>query len=406
MKKIAILGFGIVGGGIPTVIEKNAEEIRRTVGEPVGISYILDLREFPDSPYADRVVHELAPILADPGTEAVCEAMGGVEPAFSFVSACLEAGKSVVTSNKELVAEKGDVLLRLAKENGVSFLFEASVGGGIPLIRPFSTSLAGDRITEIAGIVNGTTNYILTAMKRDGRDFAEVLEEAQKLGYAEKNPSADIDGLDAMRKIMILAALATGDLADRADVTVEGIREVTREDIAAAARLGGSLKLIARAAVGPDGSLSLGVCPTIVPEDNPLSAVNGVYNAVSCTRPVSGDILYYGRGAGRLPTAAAMVSDLTAILSGAAKAEKAPVFEKRGHGFCRPFSERKEDCFVRAEGSAEELSELLSSFADSVESADPEEKIPSGKAGFVVRGAKTAELSRALPGARIIRILR
>ena len=399
MKKIAILGFGIVGGGIPTVLEKNADPIRRAVGEPVGISYILDLRDFPDSPYADRVVHELAPILADPETEAVCEAMGGVEPAFTFVTACLEAGKSVVSSNKELVAEKGDVLLRTAAEHGVSFLFEASVGGGIPLIRPFSTSLAGERIAGIAGIVNGTTNYILTAMKREGRPFSEVLAEAQSLGYAERNPSADVDGLDAMRKILILAALATGNLADRSDVTVEGIRDVAKEDIEAADALGGSLKLIARALIGADGSLSLGVCPMIVPEDNPLSAVSGVYNAVSLTSPVAGDILYYGRGAGRLPTAAAMVSDLTAILSGAAKAEKAPVFTKRTPGFCRPFNDEKGTCYVRAEGSPAELSELLASLADSVE------PVP-GAAGFVVGGASAGEIAKVLPDARIIRILR
>ena len=399
MKKIAILGFGIVGGGIPTVLEKNADPIRRAVGEPVGISYILDLRDFPDSPYADRVVHELAPILADPETEAVCEAMGGVEPAFTFVSACLEAGKSVVSSNKELVAEKGDVLLRTAAEHGVSFLFEASVGGGIPLIRPFSTSLAGERIAGIAGIVNGTTNYILTAMKREGRPFSEVLAEAQSLGYAERNPSADVDGLDAMRKILILAALATGNLADRSDVTVEGIRDVAKEDIEAADALGGSLKLIARALIGADGSLSLGVCPMIVPKDNPLSAVSGVYNAVSLTSPVAGDILYYGRGAGRLPTAAAMVSDLTAILSGAAKAEKAPVFTKRTPGFCRPFNDEKGTCYVRAEGSPAELSELLASLADSVE------PVP-GTAGFVVGGASAGEIAKVLPDARIIRILR
>ena len=399
MKKIAILGFGIVGGGIPTVLEKNADPIRRAVGEPVGISYILDLRDFPDSPYADRVVHELAPILADPETEAVCEAMGGVEPAFTFVTACLEAGKSVVSSNKELVAEKGDVLLKTAAEHGVSFLFEASVGGGIPLIRPFSTSLAGERISGIAGIVNGTTNYILTAMKREGRPFSEVLAEAQSLGYAERNPSADVDGLDAMRKILILAALATGNLADRSDVTVEGIRNVAKEDIEAADAIGGSLKLIARALIGADGSLSLGVCPMIVPEDNPLSAVSGVYNAVSLTSPVAGDILYYGRGAGRLPTAAAMVSDLTAILSGAAKAEKAPVFTKRAPGFCRPFNGEKGSCYVRAEGSSAELSELLASLADSVE------PVP-GTAGFVVGGASAGEIEKALPDARIIRILR
>ena len=218
MKHIAILGFGIVGSGVARVLEQNAARIARTVGDEVDIQYILDLRDFPDSPYADRVIHEIAPILDDPGVALVCETMGGSHPALEYSLACMEAGKSVVSSNKEVVANYGDLLLRKAKEHGVSYLFEASVGGGIPLIRPFLTSLACDRVSEICGIVNGTTNYILTKMKEEGRAFGEVLAEAQRLGYAERDPSADIDGIDAKRKIIILTALASGILPDDGDV--------------------------------------------------------------------------------------------------------------------------------------------------------------------------------------------
>ncbi len=400
MKQIAILGYGIVGGGIPTVLEQNAEQIRQAVGDSVKVKYILDLREFPDSPYADRIVHTIDPILADPEVSAVCEAMGGLRPAYEYSAACLRAGKSVISSNKELVSEKGADLLRLAEENGVRYLFEASVGGGIPLIRPFATSFAGDRITEIAGIVNGTTNYILTAMEKDGSTFDEALRNAQALGYAERDPSADVDGIDAMRKIMILTGLMTGLLPDAQDVYAEGIRELNGEDVAAAERMGGRIKLIARA-VRTRAGTAAGVCPMIVAREHPLASVNGVYNAVSLTSPTAGDILYYGRGAGRLPTAAAIVSDLTAVLSGAAAAEKAPRFEKKPAGSLLPFTGLTCDCCVRAPGPAADAEEALRSASDAVTRLE----IP-GEAAFEVRGTSVGELKRLLPGARILPILR
>jgi homoserine dehydrogenase len=401
MKQIAILGFGIVGGGIPTVLEQNAEQIRQTVGDSVRVRYVLDLRAFPESPYADRIVHTIDPILADPEVSAVCEAMGGLHPAYEYSLACLEAGKSVVTSNKELVSEKGGELLKCAADHGVHYLFEASVGGGIPLIRPFATSFGGDRITSLCGIVNGTTNYILTAMKRDDRSFEEVLREAQELGYAERDPSADVDGIDAKRKVMILTGLMTGLLPDASDVYTEGIRGVTGDDMNAAERLGGSVRLIARAVTGKCG-VSAGVCPMIVVGDNPLSAVNGVYNAVSFTSPMTGDILYYGRGAGRLPTAAAMTADLCAVLSGAADAEKTLVFEKQPAGTLVPFDSIPCDCYVRREsGSSAETAETLSAVSDSAEAFGAPDK-PE----FIVRGCRAAELKALLPDARILRILR
>ena len=218
MKHIAIFGFGIVGGGLPDVIESCREGIKNLIDDEINVKYILDLRDFPDSPYGDRVVHDIKPIIEDPEIEVVAETMGGAHPAFEFSVAAMEHGISVVTSNKEVVATYGDKLLETARKNGVNYLFEASVGGGIPCLRPFATSLSQEKIVSVSGILNGTTNFILSKMKFEGREFADVLAEAQALGYAERDPSADVDGIDAMRKIMILTALSTGKLVDKADV--------------------------------------------------------------------------------------------------------------------------------------------------------------------------------------------
>ena len=397
MKHIAILGFGVVGSGIARVLEQNAAEIARAVGEEVGIRYILDLREFPDSPYGDRVVHEIAPILDDPAVSLVCEAMGGSHPSLEYSLACMEAGKSVVSSNKEVVANYGDLLLRKAREHGVSYLFEASVGGGIPLIRPFFTSLACDRVTEVTGIVNGTTNYILTKMKNEGRAFDDVLAEAQRLGYAERDPSADLDGIDAKRKIIILTALASGILPEDGDVYAGSIRNVTIRDIEAAEAAGGALRLIARTRITDDGRVAACVAPMIVKNSNPLAHVEGVYNAISLTSPVTGDILYYGRGAGSLPTAGAVLSDVTAILSGAARAECVPVFAKKP-GSAIPFEAQSFPFYVRVSGSAAEAKEALEAVTDTV--------IPLGDGAFETGVMTVAEAHHALPGAVILPILR
>ena len=397
MKHIAILGFGVVGSGIARVLEQNAAEIARAVGEEVGIRYILDLREFPDSPSGDRVVHEIAPILDDPAVSLVCEAMGGSHPSLEYSLACMEAGKSVVSSNKEVVANYGDLLLRKAREHGVSYLFEASVGGGIPLIRPFFTSLACDRVTEICGIVNGTTNYILTKMKNEGRAFDDVLAEAQRLGYAERDPSADLDGIDAKRKIIILTALASGILPEDGDVYAGSIRNVTIRDIEAAEATGGALRLIARTRITDDGRVAACVAPMIVKNGNPLAHVEGVYNAISLTSPVTGDILYYGRGAGSLPTAGAVLSDVTAILSGAARAECVPVFAKKP-GSAIPFEAQSFPFYVRVSGSAAEAKEALEAVTDTV--------IPLGDGAFETGIMTVAEAHHALPGAVILPILR
>ena len=375
MRNIAVLGYGVVGGGITTVIEENCAKIRETVGDDVCVKYILDLREFPDSPYADRVVHTIEPILADESVELVCETMGGAHPAFEYSVSCMKAGKSVVTSNKEVVATFGVELLECAKENGVQYLFEASVGGGIPVIRGINTALAADQISSVNGILNGTTNYILTKMRTENRTFDDVLAEAQVLGYAERDPSADIDGIDAKRKIMILTALASGKLVRDTDVYTETLRNVTVEDIHAAEAWGGAVKLIAGSVIEGD-AIQVHVCPMFVPWSCSLAHITDVYNGISITSPVCGDVMFYGRGAGRLPTAGAVVADVCAILSGAAKMERVPVFVKADDGCVKPFDEIGFRCYIRANAGQVELCEALAAYCDGTE-------VLSDKAGVV-----------------------
>lgn len=364
MKNIAIIGYGVVGGGITTVLSENMAKIQSCVGDDVCVKYILDLREFPDSPYAARVVHTIDPILADDTVEVVCETMGGSAPAYEYSVSCMKAGKSVVTSNKEVVATFGDKLLECARENNVMYLFEASVGGGIPVIRGINTALSADSISSIYGILNGTTNYILTKMKTEERAFSEVLSEAQLLGYAERDPSADIDGIDAKRKIMILTALATGRLVSDTDVYTESLRNITLADLHAAEKWGGAVKLIA-GSVLTDGAIRAFVCPMFVPWSCSLAHISDVYNGISVTSPVCGDVMFYGRGAGRLPTAGAVVADVCAILSGAARAEKIPVFEKSA-GCVQPFDEIGFGCYIRANVGKSELCGAVSAYCEDV----------------------------------------
>lgn len=363
MKNIAIIGYGVVGGGITAVLEANGTKIRDIVGDDVYVKYILDLREFPDSPYAARVVHTIDPILADDSVELVCETMGGSHPAFEYSVSCMRSGKSVVTSNKEVVATFGAELLTCARENDVMYLFEASVGGGIPIIRGLNTALSADPISSIYGILNGTTNYILTKMKTEGRDFSEILAEAQQLGYAERDPSADIDGIDAKRKIIILTALATGRLLPDSEVYTESLRGITLDDLHAAERWGGAVKLIAGSVIGDEGICAF-VCPMFVPWSCSLSHISDVYNGISVTSPTCGDVMFYGRGAGRLPTAGAVVADVTAIMSGAARAERVPVFE-RASGGC-VFGELEFRCYIRAFAKRTELCEAVAAYCGDV----------------------------------------
>ena len=353
MTHIAIIGFGVGGGGITEVIRLNKKAILRATGDEINVKYILDLRDFPDSPYADRVVHDFSVILNDPEVKIVCETMGGVNPAFDYSMQALRAGKSVVTSNKELVANRGVELMAEAKKNGVCYMFEASAGGGIPEIRSLRTSFGGDTVSEIDGILNGTTNYILTIMKNEGADFADDLKEAQKLGYAEANPSADVDGIDAQRKIVILTAIATNKLASCDKVYTETMTKITPADMDAAARFGGTVKLLGSSRIDHEnGKASIYVCPTFVPGSCPLAHIDDVYNGIRINSPVTNDYMLYGRGAGRMPTAGAVVSDVVSIVSGVGAKELPMNWVAAEEDFVLPFEKMEFSYYVRVKSDS------------------------------------------------------
>jgi len=309
MIKVAVLGYGTVGSGVVQVLQDNSDVIGSRVGDEIEVKYILDLRDFPGDKNEDKVVHDIKVILDDPEVKIVCETMGGVRPAFQFSKDALEAGKSVCTSNKELVENHGPELIKIARENNVNYLFEASVGGGIPLIRVINTCLAQEKVEIIMGILNGTTNYILTKMAREGADYESVLKEAQELGYAERNPEADVEGHDAGRKIAILSSLITGKTVKFADIHTEGITNIDTRDFAYAGKMGKSIKLIAMAENADDGLTAL-VAPFMIGADHPLNGVNDVFNAVYVTGNMLGDAMLYGKGAGKLATASAVVADV------------------------------------------------------------------------------------------------
>ena len=309
MIKIAVLGYGTVGSGVVEVLNTNSALIARRAGQEVGVKYVLDLRDFPDDPVQRKVVHDFQIIVDDPEVDIVVETMGGTKPAYEFVKRSLQQGKSVCTSNKELVAAHGAELVHIAKSRNVNFLFEASVGGGIPIIRPLNQSLTADKIEQINGILNGTTNYILTKMARDGSDFDDVLKEAQELGYAEKDPTADVEGYDACRKIAILTSLAYGQQVDYEDIYTEGITKITAKDFKYANKMGAAIKTFGTSKkIG--GRPYAMVAPQMVKSDNPLFAVNDVFNAVCVTGNMLGDVMFYGQGAGKRATASAVVSDV------------------------------------------------------------------------------------------------
>lgn len=309
MVHVAVLGYGTVGSGVVEVIETNKEDIDKKAGEQLNVKYILDLRDFPGDPYEKKVVHDFNIILNDPEVSVICETMGGNEPAYTFSKNALLAGKSVCTSNKELVANHGPELLKIARQNHCNYLFEASVGGGIPIIRPLNYSLTAEKIDSITGILNGTTNYILTRMDKDGAGFDEVLKEAQEKGYAERNPEADVEGYDACRKIAILSSLMKGKNVDYKDIYTEGITRITSQDFKYAGKMNRSIKLLAMSRDTEDGFLAM-VAPFMISKDHPLYSVSDVFNAVYVHGNMLGDSMYYGRGAGKLPTASAVVSDV------------------------------------------------------------------------------------------------
>jgi len=316
--KVAVMGYGTVGSGVVEVLFENQELIAKRTGEAVEVKYILDLREFPGDRFEDKIVHDVNTIMDDPKVGVVCEVMGGVGAAYHFTKMALERGKSVCTSNKELVAKHGPELLQLAAANNCSYLFEASVGGGIPIIRPLNNALTAEKVEAITGILNGTTNYILTKMEKDGADFADVLKEAQEKGYAERNPEADVEGHDACRKISILSSLMTGKTVNSEKVYTEGITKVSAADFVYAKKMGKSIKLLGQSRDLGDEVLVM-VAPCMISSASPLYMVSDVFNAILVRGNMLGDSMYYGRGAGKLPTASAVVADVIDCVKNAGK---------------------------------------------------------------------------------------
>lgn len=309
MAKIAVLGYGTVGSGVVEVLETNSNSIEKRAGEAIEVKHVLDLRDFPGDPIQSKIVHDVDVIINDEEIDVVVEVMGGIEPAFTFVKKALEAGKSVCTSNKALVAAHGPELLAMAKERNLNFMFEASVGGGIPIIRPLNQSLTADEITQITGILNGTTNYILTKMSREGSSYEEVLKEAQELGYAERNPEADVEGYDACRKIAILTSLAFGSTVKFEEIQTEGITKISTADFKYAEKLGSVVKLLATS-FKKDGKVYAITAPFMIDSTHPLYNVNDVLNGIYIRGNVIGDVMFFGAGAGKLPTASAVVADV------------------------------------------------------------------------------------------------
>ena len=400
MVNVAILGFGVVGSGVAEVLATNGPHIDQKVDDLIRLKYILDVRDFPDSPFADKVVHDFSVIENDPEVSIVVETIGGAKAALDFTRRALRAGKSVVTSNKELVAEHGCELLKLAAEQGVSYLFEASVGGGIPILRPLNQCLAANEIEEITGILNGTTNYILTRMIRGGLSFDAALKEAQANGYAEQDPTADIEGHDACRKICILASLAFGRHIYPRQVPAEGITGVTLSDVAWAEACGKKLKLLGRAIRQADGRVCAYVSPHLVDVENPLAGVEDVFNAIAVKGNAIGDVMFYGRGAGKLPTASAVVADV--IDAAKHRDEKKRVF----------WAEGGEDTTVSPDGLASAWYVRGSGDAGAVQAALPGARLlaradaPAGEFALVTPPMTRAELDGKLAGAEPLSVFR
>ena len=358
MAKFAVLGYGVVGSGTVEVFYKNKESLEKKAGEELDIKYILDVRDFPDSPFADKFVKDFNVILNDPEVTVVAEVIGGLKPSYDFVKSCLEAGKSVVTSNKEMVAAKGAELLAIAKEKNVNFFFEASVGGGIPIIKPLHACLSANEIDEIAGILNGTTNFILTKMIRDGMGFEEALKIAQELGYAERNPSADVDGHDACRKICILASLAFGKHVYPESVHTEGITKITLQDVEYCDSFDAKIKLIGCAKREDNDSISIGVFPAIIKDESQLAGVNDVFNAILVRGDATGDVVFYGKGAGKLPTASAVVSDMVSAVKHA-NTSKSLTWTDSEQTFIKSFDEFKCGNYVRLTAKNTEVTKAV-----------------------------------------------
>ena len=400
MVNVAILGFGVVGSGVAEVLTKNSSSIAHRTNDLINLKYILDVREFPDSPFADKFVKDFAQIENDPEVDIVVETIGGAKIAREFTERALRAGKSVVTSNKELVATYGYDLLQIAKEKKVSYLFEASVGGGIPIIRPLSQCLAANEMQEIYGILNGTTNYILTRMIKAGLPFEAALKEAQDNGYAERDPSADIEGHDACRKICILSAIAFGRHVYPEQVPTEGITKITLADVDYADAAGKKIKLLGRAIRNEDGTVTAYVAPHLVDQADPLAGVEDVFNAITVKGDAVGDVMFYGRGAGKLPTASAVVADVI----DAAKhinTKKYLDWDAGGDDVCTPPDGLLSAWYVRAAAKVEAVQSLLPDAAFLTRSGAAE-----GEAAFLTSGMTRAQLEEKLAGLELLSVLR
>ena len=370
MANIAVLGYGTVGSGVVEVINTNHESINKRAGQEINIKYVLDLRDFPGDPVQEVLVHDYEIIANDPEVDIVVEVMGGIEPAYTFVKRALESGKSVCTSNKALVAKHGPELMEIAKEKNINFLFEASCGGGIPIIRALNSSLTADEIDEITGILNGTTNYMMYKMATEGSDFDVVLKEAQQKGYAEADPTADVEGYDACRKIAILSSLAYGKFLNYEDVYTEGITKITPEDMVYAEELGMTIKLLGTSRKLGEDTFTALVAPFLVGQKSPLYSVNDVFNAVFVHGNMLGDAMFYGSGAGKLPTASAVVADVV----DAAKHLHRNVVTRWDAGELEliPNAEAEHRFFVRVQGRSEAQKEQIREAFGSVEIVETE----------------------------------
>ena len=392
---VAILGHGVVGSGVAEVLRKNRDSIAHKAGEEIRIKRILDLREFPDLPYAELFTKDFQDILKDPDIRIVVETMGGLHPAYDFVKSCLLAGKSVVTSNKELVAAKGDELLEIAKENNLNFLFEASVGGGIPILRPIDQCLAANEVYEIAGILNGTTNFMLSKMIEDGMSFEDALALAQKLGYAERNPAADVEGHDACRKICILASLAFGKHVYPEQIHTEGITHISREDVKYAAASHRVIKLIGRAVKRGDGHLYGIVAPMMINQSSLLADVRDVFNGIMVRGDAIGDVMFYGQGAGKLPTASAVVADVIDEVKHL-KARKYLFWERGSEDYVVDYTEGQTAVFVRLKAADKQAAKnQIQSALGQVEYLTYPEA-PEDEVAFITQKLPEKELDAAL----------
>ena len=356
MVNIAVMGYGTVGSGVVEVINTNSAVINQRAGDEINIKYVLDLRDFPGDPIQEKIIHDVDIIINDPEIKIVVEVMGGIEPAYTFVKRCLEAGKSVATSNKALVAKHGAELLSIARERELNFLFEASVGGGIPIIRALNSSMTADVIEEITGILNGTTNYMLTKMFYEGADYDEVLKEAQDNGYAERNPEADVEGYDACRKIAILSSLISGQQVDYEDIYTEGITKITKRDMMYAKEMGMTIKLLASSKRHKDHLHAI-VAPALLGKDHPLYNIDDVFNAVFVHGNMLGDAMFYGSGAGKLPTASAVVADV--VDEAKHLHRNIMTMWKSEKLVLEPIEDTCKRFFVRVSGNTEEMKEKV-----------------------------------------------